>query len=169
MKRFLSYRKAIFLISGGALILLYLWFYFSSSYFRNIASFTNAEMEYAEDMLLGTEPADDSLDVHPQWSDSLKKEPTIANTIQQQVETELQKEYEDKLLKAFREKTGKEIKKTNLEINLKNQANQFYKVADEVMKKEHAEYMVKEARKDGYELILDENYKVISVQKIKTP
>ncbi len=110
-------------------------FYFLDTNFRGLASFSNDEIEYAEDFLLGEETPDYSeINVNPAWKDDLKRQHRNRDTIQQRLENELQAEYEKELLEYVKKRTGKERKKTNLEIQLEAQGQQFFEAATEALK-----------------------------------
>ncbi len=161
-------KKSIFLFVGLLCVsAIGIGFYFfSSETFRDIANFSNDEIEYAENFLLEESSDYSELDVHPQWKDGLEKTPKIVDTIQQRLENELKVEYEEELLETLKERTGKERKKTNLEENLESQGQQFFEAASEETKKELAKTLVEKAREDGYEITLDEYYEVLSIKKI---
>ena len=168
MKKLITSKKNIFLaLSFLFLFLLLAWYLLLSSSFRNIANFSQEELEYAEDFLLDKKSEDySSVSVSAPWKDKLKKDKKSSFSIEDQLEKEFQKEYEQELLKDLEDKTGQKRKKTNLEENLENQHYQFLNAGYEVLTKERAESLVKNAREDGYEVTLDENYQVISVRRI---
>ena len=167
MKSLSISKKFIFLIVLALVFLISAGLYFSSSSFRNLASFSNDEIEYAEDFLFEEESPDYSdINVQPHWKDDLERERRMPNTIQQKLEKELQSDHAKQVLKAIKERTGKELTKTNLENHLESIERQFFKAAKKEARKELVKDMVRNAREDGYEITLDENYQILSSKKI---
>lgn len=155
---------ALFIFSAPLIFL----FFFTGSSHRELASFSQAEIESAEKYLLNEE--DDKLPqglfVAPVYKDFLEEQAEYVEDVDAEIEKRLINNYNQSLLKAVEKKTGKTPKKTNLQEQLDAQGELFLDVVNQHQRDKFIETFLDNARKDGYKIILDSNYDIISAEPI---
>ena len=144
MKTFFRKHKIGLRFALAAGIFIAAGFFFLKKEFksRNPAQFSSTEIKYAEILLDENEKGDDEPSVTPSWEDPLENKEEQPESLDNQLELQLEKEYRARLIKEY--KRREEQKK----------------------KEEYAKEYLQRAREDGYELTIDKDLNIIEVQKL---
>ena len=113
----------------------------------------------------GAAPAADYWDAGPYWKDGLERKPRPEGAFQRHVEKSLGRGC------GFSEGAGEEgCKKPaaggDLEAFIERQGRDFIKAHLKIQAERYKRQFLENARKDGYEITLDDDYNVVSVKKI---
>lgn len=121
------------------------WFFFLNKGERNPAGFSKVEMEYAETLLEGEEEVEPDLDSGPSYEDTL----SVPGY-----------EYKDTVEELLEDSRITDYKRALTE--------QISATKTKRVKEELAKRIIERNRQEGYEIVLDEDFNVISAKEIKS-
>ena len=140
-------------------------FQFFSSPERHPASFSNAELEYAEDFFKNeSEQVPFELEVYPLEKPEKKERPP--STLSDQIAENLEDKYHQKLWNSLKEQ-GKQPRQPLLDQQLQQRGEAFWNFHNEKARKEQLEEIRRQAREQGYKVIVDEvDGKTLYIEKL---
>lgn len=144
-----SFKKTKWRIAALLLALLIVlklsWFFFLNKEGRNLAGFSKVEMEYAETLLEGEEEMDPDLDTGSPYEDTLSiPKYEYKDTVEELLE--------DSRITDYKRALTEEVS-----------ARKTQRVKEELAKR-----IIERNREEGYEIVLDEDFNVISAKEIES-